>query len=82
MSLLEPHNLPFAAALGVMVLLAVMQMVGIGDLLGDADADVGDTGMADGPIDGLLSLFGVGRVPFMIWLGLFLLVFAGLGLGI
>ena len=84
MSLLEPHNLPFAAALGVMVLLAVLQMVGIGDLLGDADvdADVGETGMADGPIDGLLSLFGVGRVPFMIWLGLFLLMFAGLGLGI
>lgn len=84
MSLLEPHNLPFAAALGVMVLLAVMQMVGIGDLLGDADvdADIGETGMADGPIDGLLSLFGVGRVPFMIWLGLFLLMFAGLGLGI
>ncbi len=84
MSLLEPHNLPFAAALGVMVLLAVMQMIGIGDLFGDADVDtdIGETGMVDGPIDGLLSLFGIGRVPFMIWLALFLLLFAGLGMGI
>lgn len=81
MSLLESHNLPFAAALCVMLVLAVVQMTGIGDFLGDHDVDAGH-GLADGPMDGLLSLFGVGRVPFPIWLALFLLLFAALGLGI
>ena len=40
MTLLEPHNLPFAAALFFMLLLAILQGVGVGDMLGDADADI------------------------------------------
>lgn len=40
MTLLEPYNLPFAAALFFMLLLAILQGAGLGDMLGDADADV------------------------------------------
>lgn len=85
MSLLEPHNLPFAAALCVMAVLAVIQALGLGDAVGDHDAELGDPsgdGAADGAMGGLLSLLGIGRVPFLIWLALFLLLFAAIGLGI
>lgn len=78
MDLLEPHNLPFAAALCVMAVLALVQLIGLADFFGDHDIGH-DSG---GAMDGLLSLVGVGRVPFLIWLSLFLLAFAGLGLGI
>lgn len=78
MDLFEPHNLPFAAALGVMLVLALVQMFGLGDF-GEADAE---PGAEAGTIDGLTTLLGIGRVPFTIWLALFLLLFAGLGLGI
>jgi len=76
--LLEPHNLPFAAALCVMAVLALVQLIGLADVFGDHD--IGHD--AGGAMDGLLSLVGVGRVPFLIWLALVLLAFAGLGLGI
>lgn len=79
MILLEPHNLPFVAALCVMLVLAVIQMTGIGDLLGNHEFDADGAGF-ESPMDGLLSLLGIGRVPFLIWLALFLLTFAGLGL--
>lgn len=79
MSLLAAHNLPFAVALAVMALLAVVQATGVGELLGGHDADADADG---GPADGLMLVFGVGRVPFMIWLACFLLLFAALGVGI
>ena len=88
MTLFEPYNLPFAAALGLMLVLAIVQAVGLGDLFGgdadiDIDADIdGDAAISAGPIDGLLTLLGIGRVPFMVWLATFLLAFAALGLGI
>ncbi|WP_435199623.1 YqiJ family protein [Qipengyuania sp. 902] len=84
MTLLEPHNLPFAAALVVMLVLAVVQLIGVADL-GDADLDAGGDadGMPDASMfDGLLTLLGIGRVPLTIWLALFLLLFAGIGLSI
>ena len=84
MTLLEPHNMPFAAALGLMLVLAVIQLIGIADF-GDADVDLdadGD-GLPDaGMFDGLLTLLGIGRVPLTIWLALFLFLFAGIGLSI
>jgi hypothetical protein len=87
MTVLEPHNLPFAAALLLMALLAFAQAIGLGDMLGDADVDVdagvdGHDAITAGPLDGLASLFGIGRVPFMVWLALFLFLFAAIGLGI
>lgn len=81
MSLLADHNLPFAAALLLMAMLTLVQIIGLGGFGVDADADAdpsvpaGDVGM----VDGLLSIIGIGRVPFMIWLVLFLFVFAALG---
>ena len=85
MSLLADHNLPFAAALVLMVLLAIAQAIGLGDMFGDADLDAdidGDAAIHAGPLDGLASLFGIGRVPFMVWLALFLFLFSAIGLGI
>lgn len=81
MSLLADYNLPFAAALVLMVLLAILQVSGIGHLFGDADADVdGHSGV--GHFGGLPDLLGVGRVPLMIWLALFLFVFAAIGVSL
>ena len=79
MSLLADHNMPFAAALVVMVLIALLQAFGLGHGFGDTDLDADADG---GPMDGLLSFIGIGRVPFMVWLASFLLSFAALGVGI
>ncbi len=94
MSLFETYNMPFAVALALMVMLAVVQVLGAGDLIAGSDADV-DLGLeadidgdgleaigADGFLDGLLSLIGFGRVPFLIWLAMFLFVFSGVGVSI
>lgn len=77
MSLLADYNLPFAVALVLMVLLGLVQAIGLGAGLGgaDLDADVDGGGFADG----LLSFLAIGRVPFMIWLVIYLLAFAALG---
>ena len=88
MTLFEPHNMPFAAALVLMVLLAIVQLVGLGDAFGadadiELDADVdGDAAIQAGAIDGLFTLLGIGRVPLTIWLALFLFAFAALGVSI
>ncbi len=86
MSLLDAHNMPFAAALLVMLLLAIIQAIGLGDVFGSADAEIeadpaGDSAISGGMIDGLFTLLGIGRVPLTIWLALFLLLFAGIGVG-
>lgn len=76
MSLLTDHNLPFAAALVLMALLALLQVVGVSEYFGhEVEAHGADGGMADG----LLALIGFSRVPFMMWLATFLLAFAALG---
>lgn len=60
MSLLADHNLPFAAALGIMVLLAVAQLLGVSDMLDgtdaelDIDADLDTEMSAVGAVDGLM----------------------------
>ena len=79
MSLLADHNLPFAVALALMVLLALLQALGLGHIFGDHDLDADSDG---GLADGLLVILGIGRVPFMIWLASFLLLFAGIGVGV
>lgn len=74
--LTAPEGVPFAVALFLMLLLAVLQVIGAGDLFGgDADVD------SDVALDaGLMSLIGIGRVPFLMWLMLLLGVFAVIGL--
>ncbi len=85
MSLLADHNLPFAAALLLMLLLALFQLFSFGGFELDADGDIdldGDADSGASAAGGLLSLLGIGRLPFTIWLVLFLFVFAGIGVSI
>ncbi len=82
MSLLAAYNMPFAAALVLMVLLALLQLIGLGHVFADHDIDIDiDTDGHDGLAGGFLGLLGIGRVPFMIWLASFLFAFAALGAG-
>lgn len=81
MSLLAAHNLPFAIALGLLALVALVQVTGVGDAIdGAGDFDAGDGLEAGGFAEALTSLLGLGRVPLMIWLASLLLTFGGVGL--
>lgn len=90
MEVFQGHNIPFLAALVLMVMLAVSQLLGLGDVLGgdadldfDADANAGDAAAGElGFLGGLLSLLGLGRVPFLIWLALLLFAFALIGISL
>ena len=83
--LTNPGNMPFSVALGMVLVLAVIQVVGLADLLGadtHADIDVPEAHV-DGHVAldaGLLSLIGLGRVPFMMWLMILLSLFGVIGL--
>ncbi|QSR17774.1 OB-fold-containig protein [Novosphingobium sp. KA1] len=92
--LTAPGNLPFSVALAVVALLAVLQFVGLADLMG-ADLDLDVDGPAGGHLGGhagghgggnvaldggLISIVGLGRMPFMMWLMLLLSLFAVIGL--
>lgn len=93
MSLLADYNLPFAIAMGLIVLALVLQLVGLGDFEfgGDVDLDIDagadvDLDAIEAPSAGiggaLLTLLGLGRVPFMVWLMVFLLLFTVIGMSI
>ena len=92
MTILEPYNLPFAVALALLGFVAIAQIIGAGDMFGgdadldldldvDADADVDGANAISGGgfIAGLLSFIGLGKVPLLIWLTLFLVLFAAIG---
>tara|TARA_R110000824_G_scaffold99123_1_gene236201 strand:+ start:1699 stop:2358 length:660 start_codon:yes stop_codon:yes gene_type:complete len=74
---LADENIVFAAALVLMIAIGILQLVGLGDFGADVDAGVDMDADVDGAgiADGLLSFFGWGRLPFMILLVLFLMVF-------
>ena len=86
MSLFADYNLPFAIALGLMVLLGALQLVGIGSFDGDVDLDLDPDASAAGSSAGfggaITTLLGLGRVPLLVWLVVFLLLFALIGLSI
>ncbi|MGB3797019.1 MAG: OB-fold-containig protein [Alteraurantiacibacter sp.] len=94
MSLLAEYNLPFAISFGLMVLALVLQLIGLGDFdfAGDVDVDLDvdavdfDANTVEAPSAGfggaLLTLLGLGRVPLMVWLMVFLLLFTVIGMGI
>ena len=76
---LATENLPFAGAGFLLIGLMLLQFSGLTDFAPDLDADMdGDVDTA-GAANGLLSFLGLGRLPLMIWLALFLLVFMVLG---
>lgn len=86
MILLESYNLPFVIALAALFVIAFLQVMGAGDLFDGADdieiemdADVADGLDASGFMDGLTTLLGLGRVPFLIWLSCLLFVFSVVG---
>ncbi len=86
MSLLADYNLPFAIAFGLMLLLAALQLIGLGDFdgAGDAGADLDPGGDPTSATLGgaITTLLGLGRVPLLIWLIVFLLAFAVIGMSI
>jgi len=86
MTLLEAHNLPFAGAAILLIFIALAQVIGMGDIFEGADADIDldvdtqvDSTAPSGFFNALMSVFGVGRVPFLIWLAVLLFAFAGIG---
>ncbi|MFN4038653.1 MAG: OB-fold-containig protein [Erythrobacter sp.] len=80
MALLEPHNLPFLIAFGLLALTALGQVLGLSDALDGAGEFEAADGLAAGGFgEGLASLLGLGRVPLMIWLTMLLFVFGTLG---
>jgi membrane protein implicated in regulation of membrane protease activity len=74
--IIAPENLPFSVAFLVMLLIGIVEAVGLGagavHLDVHADADGGD----------LLGWLGVGRVPLLMLLVVFLAVFGLLGISI
>lgn len=73
------ENVVFSAALVLMLLIGVVEVIGLGGGLGhDLDADGPD---ADGPGGGdLLAWLGVGRLPLLMLLVVFLSLFGLIGL--
>jgi hypothetical protein len=80
---LADENLPFAGASLLLIGLMILQLTGASDLAPDLDADMdGDVDahiVGGGVANGLLSFLGLGRLPLMIWLALFVLLFAVIG---
>lgn len=81
MSLLASTNLPFLLALGLLAVIAVVQVTGLGDAIEGAGEFDGADGLDAGGLgEALTSLLGLGRVPLLIWLASLLLIFGSLGL--
>lgn len=80
MSLLEPHNLPFLIAFGALAVIALLQVTGISEVVDGAGEFDSPDGLEMGGVgDALTTLLGLGRVPFLIWLGALLFFFATIG---
>ena len=74
---LADENLFFAGAGCLLLALMVLHFVGFGDFGPDIDVDMDITDVSIS--DGLLSFLGLGRLPMMIWLALYLMLFTILG---
>lgn len=76
---LANENLPFAGAGFLLIGLMLLQFSGLTDFAPDLDTDMDGQVDGLGAADGLLSFLGLGRLPLMIWLALFLLMFMIIG---
>lgn len=76
---LADENLPFAGAGLLLIALMILQLSGLTDFAPDLDTDMDGDVDGYGTADGLLSFLGLGRLPLMIWLALFLLSFMLIG---
>jgi hypothetical protein len=76
---LANENLPFVGAGFVLVGLMILQLSGASDFAPDLDCDMDGDVDGTGIANGLLSFLGLGRLPLMIWLALFLLLFMLIG---
>ncbi|MFC4291411.1 YqiJ family protein [Sphingorhabdus arenilitoris] len=76
---LASENLLFAGSAMLLILLMLLQLTGLGDFGPDMDTDLDPSLDVDGVADGLLAFLGLGRLPIMIWLALFLLAFTLIG---
>ncbi len=78
------ENLIFIGALLVMLALGILQAMGLGEFSPDLDVDLDMDVDADidagGAADGLLAMLGLGRMPLMMLLVLFLALFGTIGL--
>lgn len=70
-----PENIVFVSAILLMLLIGAAQLIGLGGDWGDADFDAD----ADAGFD-LLGWLGIGRLPLLMLLVLFLAIFGVLGL--
>lgn len=74
------ENVAFVTAIVLMLLIGVVQLIGLGDHLGgDFDADLHADIHADGDFN-VLSWLGVGRLPLLMLLIVFLAIFGIAGL--
>lgn len=76
---LANENLPFAGAGFLLIGLMILQLTGASDFAPDLDTDMDGDVDGLGAADGVLSFLGLGRLPLMIWLALFLLLFMVIG---
>lgn len=76
---LADENIIFAAAFVFMLLLGLLQAIGLGDIGPDLGADIDGDIDLDSPADGLIAFFGVGKLPLMILIVIFLALFSLVG---
>lgn len=76
--LLMPQSAPFAVALGLLIMLGVVE--GIALLFGASASQWLDGALAHDPPDGFLGWLHLGRAPLLVLLALFLTAFALTGL--
>ncbi|MEP2988600.1 MAG: YqiJ family protein [Parasphingorhabdus sp.] len=76
---LADENIIFAAAFVFMLLLGILQTIGLSDFGPDFGTDLDGDVDLDSPADGMLAFLGVGRLPLMMLIVIFLALFSMVG---
>lgn len=72
---LADENIIFAAGLLVLIGLFIIQISGFGDFEPDLDSDTASADLGEG----ILAFLGIGRLPLILWLALFVMLFTLIG---